>query len=160
MQADFLNETAKIIHSDVHVAIQTSGYASAKTFLSVLKNIDLVLYDLKVMDNELARFYTGKDSDTIKRNFRIVQESGMPYYVRIPLIPTVTDTKDNISAILNLVKENTSGLQAIELLPYNKLAGSKYPLVGIEYKPKFDLQTECRIPEEEMKEFGFSYKIL
>lgn len=160
LQADFLIETTKILRPTLSVAIQTSGYAPAKTFERVLNNVDLVLYDLKVMDDALARLHTGKDSETIKHNFRILQESGVPYFVRIPLIPMVTDTKDNILAILNLVKANTGGLQAIELMPYNKLAGSKYPLAGVEYKPKFDVQAECRIPKEELKEFGFSYKIL
>ena len=55
--------------------------------------------DLKLVDESAAIKYTGKSSAPILRNFEILKESGIPFVVRVPLIPKVTDTEENLTAI-------------------------------------------------------------
>ena len=160
LQADFLCETLRLLRGRLHTAIQTSGFAVGEVFDRVLQTVDLVLYDLKIIDSAAAKRFTGQDSAPILRNFRTLQESGVPYIVRVPLIPGVTDTQENMRDILRCVAENTAGLQAIELLPYNKLAGSKYALVGREYKPLFDTEAQPQVRDALFKQYGLHYRVL
>ena len=83
------------------------------------------MMDLKLIDPVLHRRYCGVDNAPILRNFEILRQSGKPYLVRVPLIPGITDTDENLREIAALV-----GDSPVELLPYNRMAGAKYPSVG------------------------------
>lgn len=158
MQADFLCEVARLLKGKVHIAIQTCGYAPAEAFGKVLSVVDYVMYDLKVMDAERAVVYTGRDNRRILENFRLLSKSGVPFVVRVPLIPGVTDTEDNLTAIAGTVA--SSGALGVELLPYNKMAGSKYALLGKEYAPLFDAEKEPRIDCAVFLERGIRVKVM
>ena len=67
----------------------------------------------------------------ILENFRFLQHCGKPYLIRTPLIPGITDTNENLTAIRELI-----GNSAWEQLPYNTLAGAKYPNFGMTYGMK------------------------
>ena len=109
----------------VHRAIETSGYASAEVFESVLAEVDYVMMDIKLADAEAHRRYTGVDNAPILRNFELLRTSGKPYLIRVPLIPDITDTPENLAKIATVV-----GDSPVELLPYNRMAGAKYLSVG------------------------------
>ncbi|MGN1077045.1 MAG: glycyl-radical enzyme activating protein, partial [Candidatus Gallimonas sp.] len=136
MQIDFLTEIAKALKGKVHLAIETSGYGDSEKFRTLLKYLDLVMYDLKLVDAERFREYIGGDNEVVLRNFRILGESGVTFIPRTPLIPGITDTPDNLESIAALVAG--TGADHVELLPYNKMAGSKYKLIGKRYEPVFD----------------------
>ena len=68
------------------------------------------------------------------------------------MIPTVTDTEENILGICSILLKN--GVKNVELLPYNKLAGAKYPLVDMEYMPSFDGEIEPNMRLEIFEEYG------
>ena len=133
---DFLCECIKLLKGKVHVAVQTSGFAPEKNFQRVLELADYFLYDLKIMNPSDHKKYCGADNALILKNYRTLAKSKVPFVTRIPLIPTVTDTVENLTAIASFVKENN--VNYVETLPYNKLAGSKYALVLKEYHPGFD----------------------
>lgn len=133
---DFLCECIKLLKGKVHVAVQTSGFAPEKNFQRVLELADYFLYDLKIMNPSDHKKYCGADNALILNNYRTLAKSKVPFVTRIPLIPTVTDTVENLTAIASFVKENN--VNYVETLPYNKLAGSKYALVLKEYHPGFD----------------------
>ena len=65
---------------------------------------------------------------TTRQNFKALKNSGKPYLIRTPLIPNITDTKENLSAIKSLIGESNW-----EQLPYNTMAGAKYKMPGMEY---------------------------
>ena len=142
-QAGFLCQVMQLL-PDVHKAVETSGFAPAKTFREVLDLTDFVLMDIKLVDPEHHRKYTGVDNATILENLQILKDSGKPFVVRIPLIPGVNDSKENMEATASLLK-NAKGLQRVELLRYHKTAGAKYPMVGITYNPPFDEDKEPQI---------------
>ena len=109
----------------VHKAIETSGFASAEVFDKIIGLVDYVMMDIKLADGEAHRRYTGADNRPILENFKRLRQSGKPYLVRVPLIPGITDTEKNLREIATIV-----GDSPVELLPYNRMAGAKYPLVG------------------------------
>jgi pyruvate formate lyase activating enzyme len=123
----------------VHTAIETSGYASSKVFKEVIEFTDLILFDLKHTDPEIHRKFTGVDNKIILKNFSYLKKSGKKFIVRIPLIPGVNDTEENMKQVLSLVREARS-LIKVELLPYHKTAGAKYEMIGEKYNPLFDTE--------------------
>ena len=119
MQWDFLSQVMDKLQG-IHVAIETSGFASEQIFLEMLEKVDFVYMDMKIFDNELHKKYTGVENDIIKENFQRLQHSGKPYVVRTPLISGKTDGAENLQAIQAFI-----GNSAWEKLPENKLAKAK-----------------------------------
>lgn len=135
-QSEFVFECLKQLKGKLHTAIQTSGFCSEKVFATALELSDYFLYDLKLIDDTLHKQFTGVSNQAILQNFRTLAKSNTAFTVRTPLIPGVTDTESNLTAIAKLLQEN--GTERIELLPYNKMAGGKYKMLLREYTPGFD----------------------
>ena len=152
MQSDFLFECLSLLQGNLHTAIQTSGFCHTDIFARALALSDYFLYDLKLIDDETHRCFTGVSNAPILENFRMLCKSGKPFTIRVPLIPGVTDTEANLLSIADLLKQN--GVGSVELLPYNKMAGGKYKMLLREYSPLFDEQIpvnpRCEIFEAHM----------
>ena len=141
-QADFLCEVLEKLDG-IHTAVETSGYASEQTFKRVLERVDYVLFDVKLVDSDEHKRWTGVGNELIKANLKTLCESGKEFVVRVPLIPGVNDTRENMEATAELLV-GAKGLQRVELLRYHKTAGAKYSMIGLEYLPEFD---EDKTPE-------------
>lgn len=142
MQADFVLEVTRRIRP-LHVAIETCGHAAASVYRQVIGKMDFVFQDVKLMDADLHRLHTGCDNVLIQENVRwLLAEGGKPCIVRVPLIPGVTDTRENLAAVAQLCA-GSPWLERVELLPYNFAAGAKYRLLGIDFKPTFEATAPC-----------------
>ncbi len=97
----------------------------------VLSSLDMVMADFKIWDDELHIKYTGVSNERIKENFKKLDELGVPFVVRTPLIPGITDSKENILNIKGFIKD-FKNIQKYELLPYNPLGNSKLLALGKE----------------------------
>jgi pyruvate formate lyase activating enzyme len=86
------------------------------------------MQDIKLADPTAHRHYTGVSNEWILQNITWLKQSGKTYVFRIPLIPEITDTEENLRAISEIV-----GDSPVELLRYNPLAGAKYPTFGMTY---------------------------
>jgi len=129
MQHAFLRTMLKRFReSGVHTAVETSGFASAEIFRAVVSLTDYVIMDLKLADPALHKKYTGADNTCILANAAWLKSSGIRHEFRTPLIPGITDTEENIRAL-----RAVSGGSPHEFLPYNTLAGAKYPMLAMEY---------------------------
>ena len=146
MQADFLCEVLGLLDG-VHKAIETSGFCPEKVFVRILERIDLVLFDIKLVDPEMHRRWTGVDNAPILANLERLKRNGKPFVARIPLIPGVNDDLANMEATAQLLRD-APGLQRVELLRYHKTAGAKYPRVGLEYNPGFDTEATPEVHQE------------
>jgi pyruvate formate lyase activating enzyme len=117
---------------DVHIALETSGYfdydrkpsasvSEANTFKQkILPYIDFIYYDVKFANPETHRRYTGKTNHRILDNLRrLLQESEVKVHPRIPLIPGITATRENLSAIVDILCK--VGADNVSLLPYNPM---------------------------------------
>lgn len=127
MQADFVCKLFSQIN--IHKAIQTSGYSDEEAFIKVIDLCDYIMMDIKIADREKHKEYTGVDNDKILKNFEYLKSSGKEYVIRTPLIPNITDMEGNLKKIQKII-----GNSPWEKLPYNKMAGAKYPMVGLKYK--------------------------
>ena len=85
--------------------------------------------DFKIWDDEAHKKYTGVSNEGIKENFKKLDALGVPFVVRTPLIPGITDNIDNISNIRSFIKD-FKNIQKYELLPYNPLGNSKLLALG------------------------------
>ena len=157
-QGDFLIECLSRLEGRVNRAVQTSGYCSGELWIKVLDNSDYLLFDIKLADDGLHKKYTGVSNGQILENFKALVGSGKDFVIRTPLIPTVTDTVENITAIARLLSQN--GVNYIELLPYNKMAGSKYKLAGMEYSPSFDTEIPAQTRNDIFERFGIETKVI
>lgn len=125
MQADFCAELLSLLRGKVNCAVETSGFAAPEVFRRVISLCDHVYMDLKIADPDAHRKYTGVPNGPILENARWLRVSGIPHTFRTPLIPGITDTEENLTAIGKL-----TGGDPWEQLPYNGLAPAKYPCVG------------------------------
>ncbi|MBS3769981.1 MAG: glycyl-radical enzyme activating protein [Bacteroidales bacterium] len=161
MQPDFLNEvTAKCKEADIHTALDTSGFSDQGTLIEVLPNIDLILFDLKLIDNELHKKYTGVPSHLILENLEFLNDTGRNMYIRFPIIPGITNTSTNLEQIKSyLTKLNK--VRRIDILPYYDISKGKYKRFNKENKmgeQKLQDGEPERI-QEEFESLGFEVKI-
>ena len=155
---EFLLEVLPLLKEKTNRALQTCGYCEPELFEKVLEQIDYVLYDLKLMEPALHQRYTGVTNEKILHNFQTLAKSGKEFVVRTPLIPGVTDTEENLTAIAVFLKEQ--GISSIDLLPYNKMAGGKYASIGAVYKPSFDESIPSQPRRELFESMGIKVNIL
>ena len=130
LQAEFVCRLTEKL-TGIHKALQTSGYASPDVYQQLVSRFDFIMQDIKLADNDHHIKYTGVANDNILKNIEWLKKSGKDFVFRVPLIPGITDTEENLKAI----GEITAGHRT-ELMPYNELAGAKYPMVGMQFSLK------------------------
>jgi pyruvate formate lyase activating enzyme len=136
-QPDFIVEVAKGLKKEnVHVALDTCGYCSREVLDKILPYVDLVLYDLKIMDPKKHLKFTGAPLDRILENLKIITATGKPIWIRTPIIPKHTDNEDNIRTISKWIIENIPTIERYDLLAFNKMCIDKYSLFGLKYPLK------------------------
>lgn len=121
----------------LHVVLDTSGFAPEDVFVRIARRCHLVYFDVKLAGAADHRRYTGEDNDSILSNLRLLPDLDIPFVIRVPLIPGITDTDENLGAIAALAR-GLRGLERIDLLPYNRAAGGKYAPLGWVFHPPFD----------------------
>jgi pyruvate formate lyase activating enzyme len=121
----FLDYTAELAatlrEKGIHVLVETCGDFPWEPFRKkLLPHIDQVFVDLKLCDEGLHKQYTGRDNERIKQNIRnLAQLDSMETLVRVPLVPDVTASRENLEAIAGWLRAEK--IQSIALLPYNPL---------------------------------------
>jgi pyruvate formate lyase activating enzyme len=136
LQADFVAEVLEQLEP-LHVVLDTSGFGEEDAFCRLACRVDLVYFDLKLMDAALHRRYTGHDNRPILRNLAHLATLTTPCVVRVPLVPGVTDTDANLQAIATAAAA-VPNLVRVDLLPYNRAAGGKYRACGRQFRPDWD----------------------
>lgn len=116
----------------LHTALDTSGYAPWKILDSIRADVDLFLYDLKLMDDVRHRQYTGVPNGLILHNLRALAERGHAIVVRVPVIPGINDDTANMEAIIDFVA-SLPHVEHVDLLPYHASAEGKYERLGKPY---------------------------
>lgn len=152
MYLDFLEDvltSCKI--RGIHTAVDTSGYAPWECFEKIIDKVDLFLYDLKLMNDEKHKKYTGVSNKVILENLKKLSDSGANIYIRMPIIVGVNDDShidETIKFLLNL------NIIQVNLLPYHKMGMEKYKRLGINYK----LTGDEKPSDENMKEIADKFR--
>ena len=139
LQHEFLCEVL-MKTAELNRAIETSGFARPEIFEKVLNFTDFVFFDLKVMDNQKHKFYTGVGNEVILHNAKTLMNSSKPFTFRVPFIHEVNADKENLLMLRDFLSSTPRPVD-IEFLEYNKMAGAKYALVNKEYGYNFSQPT-------------------
>lgn len=164
LQQDMLrNLVYKLYDQAVDLTIETSGYFDFEDVKDILEKMNLIFVDIKHMDKDKHKFYTGVDNEKILKSISRINELKVPVVVRIPVIDGVNSDIENIRKTAQFVKANID-TPKIELLPYHSFGDGKYEALGLE-KPSRNFKTPskeslielCKIVEYEGVEV-VSYK--
>jgi pyruvate formate lyase activating enzyme len=132
LQAEFFVDVAERLKAaSVHVALDTSGYIKWEKLAPLVSTVDLVLYDIRLMSNEMHIEYTETDNQPILENARKIAETGTEMIVRLILIPGINDTERELVGRLEFIRG--LGVKRVDLLKYHKLGVGKYVDLGLAY---------------------------
>lgn len=136
-QSDFLIEILSGCKAEqMHTTVDTSGFANWNVLEKVAQNTDLFLYDLKLMDNELHKKYTGVSNKLILENLKKLLELDKKIRIRLPMIPDISFTEENINQTIAYLNELENKPEGVDLLPYHTIATHKYEKFGVDNKMK------------------------
>lgn len=132
LQIDFLKELlAACKAEDIHTAVDTAGNVPFERFQEILPFTDLFLYDVKCIDSEKHRTYTGVGNKLILENLKKLLASDKDVWIRIPVIGGVNDTEEDMMAIRSFLA-TCDAPKKIALLPYHETGNHKYAALGKE----------------------------
>jgi pyruvate formate lyase activating enzyme len=114
-----------------HTALDTSGLASWQTLDRVAAAADLILYDVKMIDEAAHKKYTGVSNIQILKNLVDLAGTDKPIRIRIPLVGGVNDDEANIKATIGFLRPLTA-VRRVDLLKYHKGGQEKYRNLGQE----------------------------
>ena len=130
----------------LHTAIETTSFAEKEVIDRLLPHLDLVMMDVKHMDPEKHRAFTGQENGRILENAKYVAEKARELIIRVPVIPTFNDTEGEIRAIAKFAN-SLPGVRRLHLLPYHRLGQDKYAGLGRTY----GMGDVPLIPDEKMR---------
>lgn len=149
LQAQWVALCAQRLRAEgISTAVETSGYASQKDYRRVISAVDLVIQDIKHPDSAIHKRWTGRSNEPILRNLTILKESNIPFIIRIPLIPRVNDSAEDLSAAASLLR-GSDKLLRVELLPFHAGGRAKRSLLStpsIPDTPESKAFWECHSP--------------
>ncbi|GAF80079.1 unnamed protein product, partial [marine sediment metagenome] len=118
----FLEEFLPIVRNEgLHVALDTCGTADSESLDRVLTNVDMVLLDIKLMDEAKHLEYTGVALEKVLAAARHIKASGKPLWIRTPVIPGYTDSAENIAAVAKFINRELGGVERFDLLAFSNL---------------------------------------
>jgi pyruvate formate lyase activating enzyme len=132
LQKDFLLDLLRACQAEaLHTCLETCGFCDWSTLEQALPLLDLVLLDLKHMDPEVHLQLTGVSNARILDNAARLGAHDLKVILRLPLIPGLNDSNENIQALGRFAAEH--GFQTINVIPYHLLGVSKYAALGRPY---------------------------
>ena len=132
-----------------HRAVDTTLHADPGVVRAVVGESELLLVDLKSMDPEVHRRYTGVSNETILGNIRLVAALGIPFFIRIPLITEVNASEENIAATAAFLHSLDRLPEEVDLLPYHDIGKGKHERLGTVYNPE---SLALSAPSKELQE--------
>ncbi len=132
MQPRFVEELLRTSReAGLHTALDTSGYSSVEVLERLVRHADMVLLDLKVMDEARHLELTGVELGPVLKSARLITRERKPTWVRTPVIPGCTDSESNILALARFIAGELSTVERWDLLAFNNTCGSKYRRLGL-----------------------------
>ncbi|MCP4355339.1 MAG: pyruvate formate lyase-activating protein [Proteobacteria bacterium] len=129
----------------IHTALDTSGFQHTNLKDEDFKNIDLVLLDIKSMIPELYKKITNVDLEPTLEFAKRLDKLKVTTWIRFVLVPELTDSKENLEKLADLVK-TLSNVELVEILPFHKMGERKWKEMGYDY----ELLDACRPTEAEI----------
>lgn len=152
--SDFLSEVLeRCKRLGIHTAIETSGYVPWGNIEKVIDNVDLFLYDLKLMDNNKHKIYIGSDNKLILDNLSKICERNSNVIIRMPIIAGINDNEEHVNKVIELI--SVLNILEVNLLPFHKMGMDKYKRLNKVYK-----LTGNEVPsQEKMDDLALRFKM-
>ncbi len=133
MQAAFVQEYFRLCRAEgIHTALDTSGVLMNDAVRGVLEQTDLVLLDIKTVDEDLHLRLTGHHRTHNHEMMEYLQTIGKPTWVRHVVTPGINDDDDHLLATARYVNQY-SVVERVDILPYHILGAYKYEAMGMTY---------------------------
>lgn len=136
-----LLRTAK--NNGINTAMESTGFASFDVIERFLPYLDLYLMDIKHINSQKHKEFIGKPNELVLENAKKIAQKAKKLIIRVPVIPTFNDTKEEILEIADFASK-LENVKEIHLLPYHRLGADKYKWLGREY-----LMEDILPPDEE-----------
>lgn len=124
----------KLERIGISINIDTCGHAPYENFERLLPYIDTFLYDLKLIDPELHKKYTGADNTLILSNLEKLNAAGARIWLRIPTVKGINADEPSMKAIISYLQNKNIKPAQIHLLPYHNTGSVKYEKIGLTYE--------------------------
>ena len=134
LHPEFVRELFKLCRGEqINTCVETCGYVDAKALLEVLPVTDYFLFDLKLMDPDAHRKHTGKSNRKILKNAALLIERGANVLFRMPLIPGISDSIENIDATARFLTRLGTNAAKLEIMPFHRMGKNKYTALNMPY---------------------------
>ncbi|MCG8563690.1 MAG: glycyl-radical enzyme activating protein [Desulfobacterales bacterium] len=118
---------------EIHTCLDTSGFGPKQALIQAARAVDLVLYDLKLMDDSSHEKFTRVSNARILGNLKALSDLGdVAVKLRFPMIPGITDSNENIGAMMDFLRDQTR-FREIYILPFHNIAQNKYRQLNMDY---------------------------
>lgn len=135
LQWKFVREIFKCCqHEKIHTCLESSLHCSPSALDEVYPYTDLVISDIKHMNDTVHRQHTGKGNEKVLDNIKKTIKTGMDLILRIPVVPQFNSSEENIIKTAEfIINELDNKVLQVQLLPYRQLGVEKYKTLGMEY---------------------------
>ena len=155
VQSDFVAELFRACKEEgTHACLESTFYADWAEIEKVLPYTDLLISDIKHMDTDVHRTYTGVSNERILENLKRLSKEPQEMILRIPVIPGVNDDSKNIEATADFILNELNGqVRTLQLLSFMRLGEEKYTSLGIPY-PMADVKVNRRSFQKHVNELA------
>lgn len=134
LQHRFIKEIFKHCRKEnISTAYDSSLYISSRVVLSLVPFTNLVLADIKQMNNEKSRLLTGADNRLNIANLKLLNENKVPIWIRYVVLPGWTDAYEDLEKMALFIRD-LPYVERVDLLPYHALGSHKWKMLGLEYQ--------------------------
>lgn len=153
LQAEFVTELLKTAKSEgFHTCLDTSGFVDIEKIIPMLEYTDLVLLDIKHIDEKKCIELTGQSNKKALLLAQYLSDKNISVWIRQVLVPSITDDEDDLNK-LGMFLSQLKNVEFVEVLPYHTMGIHKWENMGVEYELK-------GIPDATWKETNRAVKIL
>lgn len=136
LHSDFIIEVAKKLKShNIHIALDTAGVGYGE-YESVLKYIDLIIFDVKHTTEEGYKKITNSNTKESFNFLAAANKLNKTFWVRQVVVPGIMDNMEYLKSLSDFIHNNINNVEKIEFLPYHRLGSEKYKKIGLAYMCK------------------------
>jgi pyruvate formate lyase activating enzyme len=154
LYSDFIRKLFDLcVKENISTCVETCGFVDPDAFLEIIPVTGQFLFDLKHMDNNIHKEYTGRSNEKILNNAALLIEYDADMIFRQPLIPGINDSQNNIKATAEFLRSLGENALKLQLMPYHRMGESKYKALNIKYNLDKTPTMDDEIIESVKKEY-------
>lgn len=149
LQEQFLLEVCQKLHEEkIHICLDTAGLIAADKFEKLVKNVDMVLFDIKALDSEIHKKCTAVSNEMILKNAKLLAGLKIPVIVRMVIVPGYNDQEEDIKKRIDFAADMGSSVCQLDILKYHIYGVGKYEKLDEKYPIDANLQVEDEFVEK------------